>query len=240
MGNYRQHVGFASSLGVSYAVAMYFVMGVHWLYGSVAFMLATLGGLLPDVDSDTGVEMKTFTGVLGVLAAVSVWKTLDAVRFGMPFELHLWGMIIAYMLVKRGLRFAVGHLMIHRGMSHSLPTCLVWGCLTYLHYPSAYHAVRAAMALAVMLGFFSHLLLDETCSVDLRGARVNKAFGTALKFWAPSVLSTLAVYGLLALLSWKVIQVWPEGPLRTVWDVPPPDMTGAVKEAQAAIESLRR
>ena len=50
------------------------------------------------------------------------------------------------------------------------------------------------MAVAVMVGFFSHLLLDEICSVDLRGARVNKAFGTAIKFWAPSPWTTLGMY----------------------------------------------
>ena len=44
------------------------------------------------------------------------------------------------------------------------------------------------MALAVMIGFFSHLLLDEICSVDLKGARVNKAFGTAHQALGPVAL----------------------------------------------------
>jgi hypothetical protein len=70
------------------------------------------------------------------------------------------------------------------------------------------------MALAVILGFMSHLVLDEICSVDLRDARVNKAFGTAIKFWAPSPWATLAMYALLSYLLWRVIQVWPEDPLQ--------------------------
>ena len=48
--------------------------GIHWLYGSVAALLTTLSGLLPDLDSDSGVELKGFTGILGVLAAVAVWE----------------------------------------------------------------------------------------------------------------------------------------------------------------------
>ena len=63
-----------------------------------------------------------------------------------------------------------------------------------------------------MVGFFSHLLLDEICSVDLKGARVNKAFGTAIKLWAPSPWTTLAMYGLLSYLAWMAIQRWPIGP----------------------------
>ena len=31
---------------------------------------------------------------------------------------------------------------VHRGISHSLPTCAVWGALAYLYYPSDQHLVR--------------------------------------------------------------------------------------------------
>jgi hypothetical protein len=89
----------------------------------------------------------------------------------------------------------------------------VWTELIYLHYPSSSHLVRLMMGAAVGIGFFSHLLLDEICSVDLKGARLNKAFGTAMKFWAPSVWSTLAMYAALSALTYQVIQQWPDDPL---------------------------
>ena len=65
MGSYRQHVGFASFVGAWYAWALYALAGIHWIYGSVAALLATIGGLLPDLDSESGVEMRGFTGMLG-------------------------------------------------------------------------------------------------------------------------------------------------------------------------------
>ncbi|MBV8554085.1 MAG: metal-dependent hydrolase, partial [Planctomycetaceae bacterium] len=185
MGNYRQHVTFAGVLGIAYAWAAYVLAGFHWLYGSVAALLATLSGLLPDLDSPSGVELKGFTGILGVLVALGVWQELKRVRPEPVFELHLWAVVLAYIAVRHGLRRILSRLAVHRGISHSLPTCAVWGALTYLYYPTDQHILRMLMAVAVMLGFLSHLLLDEICSVDLRGARVNKAFGTALKFWAP-------------------------------------------------------
>src|SRR5947209_10758650 len=125
-------------------------------------------------------------------------------------------------MVRHGLRRVLSVLTKHRGISHSLPTCAVWGALTYLYYPSDWQPVRIAMAMAVMLGFFSHLLLDEICSVDLRGARVNKAFGTAIKFWAPSPWTTLGMYLLLSLLAWRVIEQWPESTDELIARVPPP------------------
>ncbi|MEO6808882.1 MAG: metal-dependent hydrolase, partial [Isosphaeraceae bacterium] len=194
MGNYRQHITLASFLGVVYAWGAAVGVGVHWLYGSVAALLTALGGLLPDLDSDTGVELKGFTGLLGVLAAVAVWQGVEQHKPETPFELHLLVTIGCFILVRHGLRRVMSRLTVHRGISHSLPACAVWGILTYLNYPSPFHLIRLTMAVAVILGFLSHLLLDEVCSVDLRGIRVNRAFGTALKFWAPSPWSTLGIY----------------------------------------------
>lgn len=224
MGNYRQHITFAGFLGLAYGWAAFLLAGIHWLYGSVAVLLTTLGGLLPDLDSATGVELRGFTGILGVIAAVAVWQAMADHTPPPVFELHLWSALLAFIAVRHGLRRSLSRLAKHRGISHSVPTCLVWGALTYLYYPSDWHQIRVAMALAVMLGFFSHLLLDEICSVDLRGARVNKAFGTAIKFWAPSPWTTVAIYLLLSYLTWQVIERLPANPSNLAVRVPPPHL----------------
>jgi membrane-bound metal-dependent hydrolase YbcI (DUF457 family) len=222
MGNYRQHITFAGLLGVVYAWGAFFVARIHWLYGSVAMLLSTLSGLLPDLDSNSGVELKGFTGILGVLVAVAVWRAMETVNPRPAFEFHLWAVVIAYVLVRHGVRRVMTRLAVHRGISHSLPTCAVWGALAYLYYPTENHLLKVTMALAVMTGFFSHLLLDEICSVDLKGARVNKAFGTAIKLWAPSIWSTIGIYALLSYLAWRIIQQWPEDPLDFGPPPPPP------------------
>jgi hypothetical protein len=212
VGDYKQHISFAGFLGAIYAWATFALGGIHWLYGSVAALLATLGGLLPDLDHPIGVELKGFTGILGVLAGLAAWQYVRAEDPAYPFEFDLLAVVAAYVLVRHGLRRVLSRLMVHRGISHSVPTCAAWGAATYLYYPSPQHIVRVMMALAVILGFSSHLLLDEICSVDLRGARVNRAFGSAIKFWSPSPWATLAMYGLLSYLVWLVIQRWPDGP----------------------------
>ncbi len=221
MGSYRQHLGFASVLGVVFAWGTYVLAGVHWMYGSVAFLLTTLSGLLPDLDSNSGVELKGFTGILGVLAAVTVWHKMGKVHPEPAFEVHLWAVVLAFIVVRHGLVRAMTRLAKHRGISHSIPACATWGALAYLYYPHGGHVVRVLMAAAVIIGFFSHLLLDEICSVDLRGARVNKAFGTAIKLWAPSPWTTLGVYLLLSYLSYRVILDWPEGPFQYAPPAPP-------------------
>jgi membrane-bound metal-dependent hydrolase YbcI (DUF457 family) len=224
MGNYRQHIGFAGALGVFYAWGAFALAGLHWLYGSVAALLATLGGLLPDLDHPIGVELKGFTGILGVLAALAVWQHVTWIDPDLPFEFQLWAVVAAYLLVRHGLRRILSRLMVHRGISHSIPTCAVWGCLMYLYYPSSHHPIRLAMAVAVALGSLSHLVLDELCSVDLAGKRVNRAFGSALKFGTPSPGPTLAIYALLFFLSWQVLRRCPEGPGLFGEPLPRPDL----------------
>ncbi len=222
MGNYRQHIAFASVLGVGYSAWAFLMVGLHWFYGTVATLLTTLGGLLPDLDSASGVELKSFTGILGVLAALTVWNFVGGIEPTPTFEVQLWAMVGSFVLVRHGIRRVFSRLSRHRGISHSLPTCAAWGLATYLCYPSPYHGLKVLMGLAVVVGFASHLLLDEICSVDLKGARVNRAFGSAIKLWAPSAWSTLAMYGLLGYLSWLAIQRWPKDP----WSfrLPSPDL----------------
>lgn len=226
MGNYRQHLTTAGVSGAVFAYGTYALTGLHWLYGSVAALLATISGLLPDLDHPLGVELKGLTSVLGTVTALAVWHHLGRHDPNFPFELHLWAVVLAYLLVRYGLRSTITRLMVHRGISHSVPTCAVWGALTYLYYPSSYHIIRVWMALAVIIGFLSHLILDEIYSVDLNNQRIKNSFGTALKFWAPSGLATLAIYAILFFLVRQIIDSWPHQPLSAVFSeaVPEPHL----------------
>jgi hypothetical protein len=64
-----------------------------------------------------------------------------------------------------------------------------------------------------MLGFLSHLLLDELYSVDIQGVKVklNKFAGTAVKFVSPSFPATVTCYGLLGALLYLAYQDYKAG-----------------------------
>jgi hypothetical protein len=119
-----------------------------------------------------------------------------------------------------------GRLTVHRGLSHSPPAAVAWSALVYVAYPTDRHEVRLAMAAGMLIGFASHLLLDEVSSVDLAGARIKKSAGSTLKLWSRSPWATLTLYAILSGLAWKVLELWP--------DQAPPFGTGAMDASALA------
>ena len=73
--------------------------------------------------------------------------------------------------------------------------------------------MRYFKAGGVLLGFMSHLILDEIWSVDLKRFRLKSSFGTAIKFWSDNALATATCYLLCALATLAVLQdpVWANG-----------------------------
>jgi glutamine amidotransferase PdxT len=58
-----------------------------------------------------------------------------------------------------------------------------------------------SIAIMLLFGFITHLVLDEICSVNLMNIRVKKSFGSAVKFFDKSNTSGyLILYLLLSLL----------------------------------------
>ena len=63
-----------------------------------------------------------------------------------------------------------------------------------------------------MLGFMSHLVLDEIWSIEFNHGipHLKSSFGTAIKFWGKSMWANLSCYAKLAALTFLVLQdpVW--------------------------------
>lgn len=212
MGNFHQHLKCSSTFGVTYALSTWFLIGIDWLYGSVALLLSMLGGMLPDLDSDSGCEIKHIKSISAVMGALIFWVASGRVDPPMAFELRVWITLIAASFCSRGIRWILARISRHRGMFHSFPTCGIWGSVMYLYYPHENHWVRVYMATGIMVGYFSHLCCDEYFSIEsFPNLRVNKAFGTAMKFWSDNLFSTLICYVLLGLCVKNVAEVWPRG-----------------------------
>ena len=58
MASYRGHLMTSTALGAAFAGASWWQFGVDWPVAAVGGLLTALGGLLPDLDSDSGVPVR--------------------------------------------------------------------------------------------------------------------------------------------------------------------------------------
>lgn len=142
--------------------------------------LVVIGGLLPDIDAKKSHSVRLVFSVLGLLAMVGVSA---GYRDSLPMGLNLLVSVSVYALVRHGVFHVFNALSVHRGNAHSL-IAMFFACVTTTAI--AYQVTEASIVswvygLALALGIFIHLLLDELYAVDIAGGRLKKSFGTALK-----------------------------------------------------------
>ena len=161
MATFEQHVNIAVII-TGITIAPIYASGV--ISTSEAFVLLTLGligGILPDLDSDTSkavqIAFKIMSTFLPLLLLLSTSETLPLVDM-----IVIWlisGVILQIIFTKLFLNFTT-----HRGIFHTIPMGILFGLLiislfeNYLNY-NLYFATLAGIFL--FLGFNIHLLLDE-------------------------------------------------------------------------------
>src|SRR5262245_22929811 len=197
MASWRGHLTFSTGLGVAYGGASWWLLSVDPALAGVAGVLTALGGLLPDLDSDSGVPVREMFNLAATLLPLLELRRL--VSLGLSAEEMLLAFAGMYAFLRFGVRIIFKHLTVHRGMFHSVPAMLIAGLVVYLGYHHPNPGIRGFLAFGTMLGFLSHLVLDELCSVDFRGVvpKLNQFAGTALKLRSPSWLATLFTYCVL-------------------------------------------
>ncbi len=200
MAGFRTHVGVAATLGVGYGYLMHKGVGCHWESGVLCATLTAVGGMLPDLDSDTGRPIREIFGLAAAVLPLVVMPRLS--QLGLSPEGVLACLVLGYLFVRYGLAWLFSQLSVHRGMFHSIPAMFIAGLAVYLGYHTADYKLRMELAFGVMLGFLSHLVLDEIYSVDFNGVKltVKKSSGSALKFFSDSVPATTVCYTILGAL----------------------------------------
>jgi membrane-bound metal-dependent hydrolase YbcI (DUF457 family) len=120
----------------------------------------------------------------------------------LPLEAMILVGAAIYLVIRFGVTWLLKSYAHHRGMFHSLPAAAIAGQTAFLAFAAEEPLRRYFVASAVVLGFLTHLVLDEIWSVKLGmfGPKFKKSFGTALKFYGPVLWPNLVTYVLAAIL----------------------------------------
>lgn len=203
MAAFKQHITFSSLLGVGYGAALVGA-GFNWVHSVLAGGLCGIAGMLPDLDSASGRPVRELFGITAIAVPVLLASRLR--RLGLEPEQLVLLAAVLYLFIRFGLSWMFKHLTVHRGMFHSIPAMLIAGEAVFLAHVSPQPYGRLTLAGGIMLGFLSHLVLDEIYAVDLNGVtpRFNKAAGSALKFFSKSWAATAGTWLLLGALTYLV------------------------------------
>tara|TARA_R110001583_G_scaffold24224_2_gene88570 strand:+ start:2973 stop:3713 length:741 start_codon:yes stop_codon:yes gene_type:complete len=158
------------------------------------WFLGTIGGLLPDIDSDNSTSLDiifnlfAFSTVLIVLRYVSS-DMVSLVEFQQLSLIELIALpLVVYALMRYLVRPIFEKITVHRGSCHSLSFVLLIALMaTQLVWRLVPQTSDQSIMIAwlyggfVFLGGVIHLTLDELYSVDLSNVTIKRSFGSALK-----------------------------------------------------------
>jgi membrane-bound metal-dependent hydrolase YbcI (DUF457 family) len=210
MASYKGHLTFSTALGAAYGAAGMYGLGYDWGEAALAGGLTAIGGLLPDLDSDSGVPVRELFGFAAAFTPFLLYHRLMKHSRFTNHEQIIVVLACLYLFIRYGLSTFFKRVTVHRGMYHSIPAMLIAGLAVFLMDANASLNYRAFLGVGVMIGFLSHLVLDELCSVDFMGVtiKLNKYAGSAVKFYSPSWTATLLTYAILAGLAYLAYVDW--------------------------------
>lgn len=206
MASFQTHIGLSTALGVAYGGVAGVLFDVPVPACMLAGGLCSVSGMIPDVDSNAGVPLRES---MALAAAVVPMMMIDRFRrMEMSPESTVLAGAMIYLLIRFGLAAWLRRHTVHRGMFHSLPAAVIFGQLAFLLAPGEDVQLRAYQAGGVLIGYLSHLLLDELYSIRwYRGRlRLKRTFGTAMKLFSRAWRPTILVYLQLVILTYVVLK----------------------------------
>ena len=182
MANFTTHIG-AGTVVAGALATLTLAADVVAPENLVAVTLAgVLGSVLPDIDlKDSRPSRAMFAGLAVFFSFAVLFNAAEKLSVAELFVLWLGTLV----LVRYGLHAIFHRLAYHRGIWHSVIAAVFSSIATavvYYHVLGRHEGVAWLAAAFMMVGFLTHLVLDEIYSVDVMDTRIKTSFGTALKF----------------------------------------------------------
>ncbi|MCW8995199.1 MAG: metal-dependent hydrolase [Psychromonas sp.] len=189
MANFKTHLNVAIISSGLAAGTLLSATHINFNCALWLWFLGTIGGLLPDIDSDNSTSLDTIFAMFTLTAVLLTIRYLTGEVFK---DIRFMTLIAASLTVYGIMRYLIRPLFekvtIHRGSCHSIAFLLLSSfCTIQLTWKLSYNYTQQPDIIAwlsggfIFLGGIVHLLLDEIYSVDLLNVRIKRSFGTAIK-----------------------------------------------------------
>ncbi|OLF39926.1 MULTISPECIES: metal-dependent hydrolase [unclassified Psychrobacter] len=183
MANFNTHLNVAFMVSGTLSLTVYKAGLVDDSGFLMCAALGTIGGLLPDLDSDNSTPIKLGFNLISFVFAFGLvmhWRG----------ELSLLALMVLWLAGYGFMRYVVFYVFttmtVHRGVIHSVPYMAILGlALTYLSHDILHLPLTVSWFYGLFLfgGAMVHLALDELYSVNLSNMKMKRSSGTAMKFY---------------------------------------------------------
>lgn len=181
MADFNTHLSFAAIGSGLAASTLFHFECFNASQCLLLWLLGSIGGILPDVDSDASYALKGVFSLLGGLLAGAVVCFIPTATA----LIYVWSAaLFGFALVRVGLMKTFAKFTVHRGVFHSVVAgCAMAMCVVVLlaWVASDLKALAWFGGGFVLFGFLLHLVLDEIYAVDISGMELKRSFGSALK-----------------------------------------------------------
>ncbi len=181
MANFTTHIGAGTVVSGALAT-LTLAADVVAPENLVAVTLAgVLGSVLPDIDlKDSRPSRAMFAGLAVFFSFAVLFNA--ATKYSVAELWVLW--LGTLVLVRYGLHAIFHRISVHRGIWHSILAavfCSAATAVVFYHGLGRHEGVAWLAGGFMMIGYLTHLVLDEMYSVDVMDTRIKASFGTALK-----------------------------------------------------------
>lgn len=207
MAGFNTHVAGGLVVGAISAAVAVQVYHLDIIPTIAVAIMGTIGGLLPDLDSDSGKPLALIFGAMSILIPALLLEKLPIAKHFSP-EFLVSYFVISFLFINVLICNIIKKMTRHRGIFHSLPFAVLSGELGYLLFLPSGHNLAMLVAIALFSGSLMHLVLDELNSLSFKYLIIpsfTSSFGTAIKLKSDSLLATAAIYGLIALTGYMIL-----------------------------------
>jgi len=183
MANFNTHLAVGATVSLIFSDTLLAMEILTPNLAIIAFFLGTLGGLMPDIDSNYSKVIKILFTIISILITMLIFSKKD-------ISYSIIELLIISISIFSSIRFGLLELFRvvskHRGMFHSIPVALIFGVSTTIISNSMFgldNLISWIYGFMMAIGYITHLTLDELYSVDLGNGRIKRSFGTALKLF---------------------------------------------------------
>ena len=186
MPSFKVHIAASSLAGTAVAS-----LGITWQGWSppvavLAGLAGFVGGMVPDLDSDSSSALRLIGVLVSVILAVAAVHMLSRMNTA-PLVTALGGAGLLLVFNTAGVS-AFKALTRHRGMWHSLPTAAAYGAALAVVFAPLGRTAAWGVAVVGVCGALSHLLLDAVFGLTLNPLKLwSDSKGASILTWVVTI-----------------------------------------------------